>query len=125
MRRTRCGKRQAHFCQVLWFSCWSLPPGWPASTLSQARNAVDDAGINQSLWPAVGGSTGWLQSSGVEERDHRPNATVVVLRFGEAHLRQNAADVLFDGAVGHPQPPGDARIPPPLGQQRQDLDFTG
>jgi hypothetical protein len=50
------------------------------------------------------------RSSGVQERDDRTDPTVVVVRFVQVQFGENAADMLFDGALGNPQSPCDAGI---------------
>ena len=41
---------------------------------------------------------------GLEERDDREHAAVVVVGLGQAELREDAADVLLDRALGDPEP---------------------
>jgi hypothetical protein len=49
-------------------------------------------------------------SAGIEKRDHRQIAPMVVRRLIEVQLGKDAPDVFLDGALGDPQALGDVVI---------------
>jgi glutamyl-tRNA reductase len=66
-----------------------------------------------------------VRSAGLEEGDHRQDPAVIVAGLGEIQFGEDAADMLFDGALGDPQPATDAGVGTPLGHERQHLLLAG
>ena len=58
---------------------------------------------------------------GVEERDHRENAALIVLRRRQPQLRKDAVHVFLDRALGDPELTGDAGVRATLGHEREHL----
>ena len=52
---------------------------------------------------------------------HPKHAAVVVRGLGQAQLHEDAAHVLLDRSLGHPELAPDARVRATLGHERQDL----
>jgi hypothetical protein len=50
---------------------------------------------------------------------------MIVGRLRQAKLREDAVDVLFDGAFGYPKALGDAGVRSPFGHEREDLALAG
>jgi hypothetical protein len=65
-----------------------------------------------------------FRSAGVEKRDDRADPTMVVVGLCQAEFGENAANVLFHGALGHPQPPANAGVRTALGHQLEHLEFA-
>jgi hypothetical protein len=72
---------------------------------------------------ALQGAPGLSASSGLEEGDRREDAAMVVAGLVEVQSGHDAADMLFDGALGDSQPTADAGVGPSLGHERQYLLF--
>ena len=60
-------------------------------------------------------------SSSFQPPQDREHAAVVLVGGGQAELREDVADVLLDGLVADDELPGDRRVGPSLGHQRQHL----
>jgi DNA-binding NarL/FixJ family response regulator len=52
----------------------------------------------------------WRASARLQVSQHREDAAVVVLGLREPHPRQDAADMLFHGSLGDPQPVRNASV---------------
>ena len=55
----------------------------------------------------------------------RASTAVVVVGLRQAQLGEDAAHVFLDGALGHPEAVGDARVGAALGRQAEDLALPG
>ena len=60
----------------------------------------------------------------LEEGDYGEHAAMVVLGLAERQLGQDAAHVLLDGALGHPQLAGDTSVGSAFGHELEDLPLT-
>jgi hypothetical protein len=57
--------------------------------------------------------------------DYREDPAVIVAGFRKIQFGEDAAHMLFGGALGDPQLAADVRVGTPLGHQRQHLLFAG
>src|ERR1035438_2329287 len=61
---------------------------------------------------------------GIEERQHREHPTVILVGGRQLELRQDAADMLFDGALADKQPMGDSAVRTAFGHEREHLPLS-